>query len=183
MPVSERKKLSMQKWREANRERLRAYNNTWREQHKEAEAAKAAVRNARYYAAKSADILQRKRERYSELTQEEKQKYCGYSTTDREVWNARNKSWRTNNPGAVAAQVARRRASILRATPGWADMEAIREVYEEAKRLQAQDGVRRHVDHIVPLRGRKVSGLHVHTNLQILTARDNQIKGNQHECV
>lgn len=183
MPVSERKKLSMQKWREANRERLRAYNNAWRETHKEAERAKNVERNARYYATKAGDILQRKRERYSTLTRQEKQEYCGYATADKGVWRARGKQWRADNPGAAAAQVARRRASILKATPSWADHSAIRTVYEEAKRLQAQDGMPRHVDHIVPLRGRKVSGLHVHTNLQILTAKDNQVKGNQHECV
>ena len=59
-------------------------------------------------------------------------------------------------------------------TPPWADMEKIDEVYETRAKGY-------HVDHIVPLKGELVSGLHVHYNLQHLTAEDNLNKGNRYD--
>jgi ribosomal protein S14 len=59
---------------------------------------------------------------------------------------------------------------VRRQTPPWADMEAIRKIYRE--RPQGMD-----VDHIIPLRGKTVSGLHVHYNLQYLPMSENRAKG------
>jgi 5-methylcytosine-specific restriction endonuclease McrA len=42
-------------------------------------------------------------------------------------------------------------------------------------------GIKYEVDHIIPIRGNKVSGLHVPSNLQIIKAQNNAIKGNQYE--
>ncbi|MEQ6358083.1 hypothetical protein ABNX05_26230, partial [Lysinibacillus sp. M3] len=53
--------------------------------------------------------------------------------------------------------------------------------YQEAKRLFKDTGVAHHVDHIVPLQGKYVSGLHVPWNLQILTALEISKKSNKHE--
>lgn len=67
---------------------------------------------------------------------------------------------------------------LRRATGLWTDLDQIKAVYEEARRLELADSIKRHVDRIIPLRGRKVCGLHVHTNLQILTRDENIRKGN-----
>jgi hypothetical protein len=81
----------------------------------------------------------------------------------------------------------KRRASKLQRTPSWADMAAIKAFYVEARRLTVATGIPHHVDHEIPLQGRLVSGLHVHTNLQILTGSENSKKRNrfdpeQHPC-
>jgi hypothetical protein len=62
------------------------------------------------------------------------------------------------------------------ATPAWADLEAIAAVYMEAQRMTRETGALHVVDHIVPLRGRIVSGLHVHTNLRVVHWRENAAK-------
>jgi hypothetical protein len=67
---------------------------------------------------------------------------------------------------------AQRRATKLRAMPKWADIAAIKAIY-----AQCPKGY--HVDHIYPLKGKNVCGLHVAENLQILPAQDNLRKSNK----
>lgn len=66
---------------------------------------------------------------------------------------------------------------VRHATPPWADRAAIRAVYREARKLRSL-GYDVHVDHVVPLRGALVSGLHVASNLRIIHAHANLAKGN-----
>lgn len=68
--------------------------------------------------------------------------------------------------------------AIVRATPEWADLRAIATIYAAAKEMTAAIGVEHHVDHIVPLRGLHVCGLHVEYNLQVIPALDNVRKRN-----
>jgi hypothetical protein len=82
---------------------------------------------------------------------------------------------------ARAARGAARRAAERNQCPQWADREAIRAVYAEARRLTIATGRSHHVDHDVPLRGRLVSGLHVADNLVALPAADNMRKRNRFE--
>lgn len=93
------------------------------------------------------------------------------------------KAWFRANPGRRAAAFAEYRASKLDATPRWltrTHRAQIAAVYSEAARLSDETGVPHHVDHIVPLRGRMVCGLHVPWNLEAIPAIDNIRKSNKH---
>ena len=92
----------------------------------------------------------------------------------------RNRERAKRYPDKWREMVARRRAAKLRATPPWLTGEQIKEmvkIYKEAAMIEARTGVQHYVDHIVPLQGKNVSGLHVPWNLQILTADENWSKG------
>ena len=121
-------------WREANKEKIKAYGKAWYEANKE------------------------------------KRK-------------ALDKAYKQANKGKVNALTAKRKASKLQRTPSWLtkeDLAEIEDIYRTAKRRSEVEGIEYHVDHIIPLQGKNISGLHIPSNLQILRARDNLIKGNKH---
>ena len=90
------------------------------------------------------------------------------------------KKWRDANPGVAAANAARWRAALVQATPAWANQKKIAEFYETADGLSMLIGEWYHVDHIVPLQGKTVRGLHCEANLQVLPEVENIRKGNRH---
>lgn len=60
------------------------------------------------------------------------------------------------------------------------EQERVAIIYEVAKRITELTGIEHHVDHIVPIKGADVSGLHVACNLRVITASENMSKGNSH---
>jgi hypothetical protein len=86
----------------------------------------------------------------------------------------RNLAWIGRNPNYWTHAAAKRRAALRRAVPTWADLDAIKAFY-----AACPPGY--HVDHIHPLQGKTVCGLHVLENLQYLTAAENLRKYNRLE--
>lgn len=76
------------------------------------------------------------------------------------------------------AERMKRIADLKQRTPSWADHEKIKAFYRIAAAFSDLH-VPHHVDHIFPLNGEMVSGLHVEDNLQVITAIDNMRKGAQ----
>lgn len=106
-----------------------------------------------------------------------------YREENRPKLRKREHQYREDNPGKVNAQTSQRRAKKLKASPSWADFNQIKEIYEECQIIntltQLAGGTERFVvDHIYPLQGKEVSGLHVENNLQIITAHENAVKSN-----
>ena len=101
-----------------------------------------------------------------------------YAANNREALRAKNIAWANANPGKCTARAAKRRAAVLQRTPPWADLDAISGMYELAQLFRAT-GMQIEVDHAVPLQGRKVSGLHVHDNLQLISSFENRSKSNR----
>jgi hypothetical protein len=97
--------------------------------------------------------------------------------------NFHSKQWKKTHPEVRAADTAKRRAAKLQRTPLWLTPEHHKQIgqfYWEAVEVSKLVGEFYHVDHIVPLQGKTVSGLHVPWNLQILHAKENLSKGNNH---
>ena len=65
------------------------------------------------------------------------------------------------------------------ACPAWASREKMRVFYEEARRRTQETGVQYEVDHIVPLKGETVCGLHCEFNLRVITKSQNASKCNR----
>ena len=102
------------------------------------------------------------------------EKCQAYRDKNRGRQKLHSKNWQKNNPEKSKARTARRRAAKLQAIPPWADLEKIKEFYQNCSEGH-------HVDHIVPLQHPLVCGLHVSENLQYLTAEENFKKGNTWE--
>jgi len=102
-------------------------------------------------------------------------------------WYAENKDsrarsyseWAKQNKHIVNALIAKRNAAKVKATPKWADLERIRDKYREAVEITEKTGVRHEVDHIYPLQGRRVCGLHCEDNLQVIGKVENIRKSNR----
>jgi len=89
------------------------------------------------------------------------------------------KDYYEENKHEFVERVNRRRGR-MGAAPLWADSVKIRLLYRVSSNLNRLHGyVKYHVDHIVPLQGKLVSGLHVHNNLKIIRAEENKAKYNK----
>lgn len=90
----------------------------------------------------------------------------------------RHKAWREKNRGRHNAKQGKRVASKLFATPAWLTTAQLADIERWYSKAVAAGMT---VDHIVPLQGKNVCGLHVSWNMQLLTHSENAAKGNRLE--
>ncbi len=86
-----------------------------------------------------------------------------------------------NKAKRTACQIKREKAKIQR-VPKWLTelhFQQIQIFYDSAHALTKEFGIQMDVDHIVPLQGKNVSGLHVPWNLQVIPHSVNMSKGNR----
>lgn len=119
--------------------------------------------------ARSVACQAKKREHYNAKTQEWREK-------NRDHWLEYRRSWYANHRAEDIARVRQRAGKIRQAlehlTP--AEIAEIRGLYDFCRIFKGFE-----VDHIVPLNGKAVSGLHVPYNLQVLPISANRSKGNK----
>ena len=164
---TEAKKAGDKRWAEQNRERSNEIKRAWKERNPE--HAKA------YYEANAEKIRARERARAAENPELNRARAHAWAKANPErAKEGYRRAYEQRRSDYVMRARARRQHIEERATPGWADKKAIAEIYRKAAELGM------HVDHIVPLRGKLVSGLHVENNLQLLTPLENMRKGNRY---
>lgn len=139
-------------WEKANKEKILGYSKKWNESNK-----------------------QKRRDIEIAWKLKNPEKVAAYSAKA-------GRKWSQNNKGKRLASVRKRQLAKILRTPKWADLNAISLFYIKAQLLSKESGTKYEVDHILPLQGDFVSGLHVHQNLQILTRTKNRSKGNN-TCV
>lgn len=137
------------KWRQQNKEKVAAYSKKWNETNK----------NKRRQIEK--DWKERNPDKVKEYNKKGGQK------------------WAANNKAKRLASVRARQLAKKDRTPPWVDKSELEKFYMESARLTKETGIQHEVDHIVPLQGETVSGLHVPWNLQVLTRSENRSKGNK----
>lgn len=144
-------------------------------------AADRASHNARKRAERQhrlADIARKAREARAAESPEKRAARLAYAKAKQREWRANNpgpagakkakRAYKEANPERIAFDLAQRRAKQLQRTPKWLtadDRWMMREAYALARLRGRMFGFAWHVDHIVPLQGEVVSGLHVPWNL------------------
>lgn len=89
------------------------------------------------------------------------------------------KAYTRRPPEVEQEKAVRRKRAKASATPSWANIELIREIYRLCQEITSETGLQHHVDHLVPLKSDFVCGLHVEHNLRIVPATENLRKHNR----
>jgi hypothetical protein len=100
----------------------------------------------------------------------------------KELWAARAKRYASANKDKTNQKTKAYQAAKINRVPKWVDSEEmwlIQEAYDLAVKRTKLFGFSWHVDHIVPLRGKIVSGLHTIGNLQVIPGIENVKKANR----
>jgi hypothetical protein len=137
------------------------------------------------YSASNRDKILAKQRAYDAAKNEERREYSAkrYIAKKQHI-DAANKEYRRLYPHKHAAKEMQRKVAKMYRTPSWLtddDHWIMEQAYEFAALRTKMLGIPFEVDHIIPLQGKLVSGLHVPENLQVIPARANRQKCNRFE--
>jgi hypothetical protein len=176
------------KWLESKPGYTKAYNDYYAAQNRDFILAQRKVA----YAERQDEMVEIARAYRKLNTTAVRARARAYYSKNREQCLATTRKWREQfgkqwgaadrleKPAKYRAKNSKRRAALLQAVPAWANLDKIQEFYDTAEALGMWTGEWYHVDHIVPLLGKTVRGLHCEANLQIMTSAENRTKGNRH---
>lgn len=188
-------RAALKKWQEVNRDKARAASNRWKKANPEksrqieqawraANPDKVKALKKRYrekYPKKVAASSKKWREQNRELKNEITRRcYNAKPEQYRVAYKRKREQDPVRYKAVDAARTRRRQAMKLQRTPAWLtedDFWLIEQAYELAARRTELFGFPWHVDHVVPLQGKAVSGLHVPWNLQVIPGVENIRKG------
>ncbi len=148
-----------QAWAEANRERSNAIKKAYRERNRTAPKPRTRMPEEVKRAKAVSRVAQWRIDNPEKYVAGNAARVTKPRTPEQKARHASHQSLRCRH--------------MRQAQPAWADQEAITAIYLQAQ----QSGM--HVDHIIPLKGKLVSGLHVAANLQLLTPAANYRKRNK----
>ena len=166
------------KWRADNPEAVRESYQKWLA----ANATGMRARRHSYYAANAEAARKYALTRRNENIEAARENYRKYRAENLAAEQERARKYKHANRARATALERNRKASKLSRTPMWLtpdDFASISGLYAAAARVTRETGVPHEVDHIYPLQGKWVSGLHVPLNLQIISANDNRRKSNK----
>lgn len=168
-------KECIRRWREQNPERKKNLERRWREQNPEREKE-----NKRHWSKQNVELTREYKrcwkERNPDKVRESSRRWRQENPDQKKEINRR---WCEQNPEKINAYCAKHRAAKKQAIASWADFDAIKQIYVEAAELSKSTNIQHEVDHIYPLQSDYMCGLHVETNLQILTKSANVRKNNR----
>lgn len=145
----------------------------------DANKQKESERKRKYYE-ENREACAARGKRYREANREtESERRKQYRAANADRIRARNAAYREANRDRYASYQKARECRIRKAMPPWVTEAELAPFYALARDFTIQTSIAHHVDHIVPLQGRGVCGLHVPWNLQVLPAQANQSKGNR----
>ena len=120
-----------------------------------------------------------KNKRYADANPDKVKRYGKrYYVQNRDAALLRSAKWREDNRGHANSLRTVSKKRYRQAMPVWADRDKINSFYIEAVRKTDITGTQHHVDHIIPIKGVNVCGLHIAENLQVITALENAKKHN-----
>ena len=176
--VTAKRKEYLRQYTEANRSRIAAADRARYPHEKE---ARAAINKA--WRVAHAEELPAKRQGYRAANKDTiSAKDREYYAANKERIAARRKRYRAEKAAEIAAYNRARQAAKLQRTPKWLSADdhwLMAQAYELAALRTKLFGFPWHVDHVLPLQGRRVSGLHVPTNIQVIPGTDNCRKSNK----
>lgn len=200
----ERVRENRNRWAAENPQRIKEMNKTFQEKHSEkikqsqklyysenSEAIKRRVRAQtranpqvrQAYKEKNSDRIRQVTRANYEANAEQRRAYAkAYRLVNLEKCKAAGRQDKIKNRARYTAAENNRKALKLKCSPRWlteSQKAEISALYAYAAEMREAIGEEMHVDHIIPLQGADVCGLHVPWNLQVLRGSDNNEKYNK----